>query len=67
MGISKSQLRPEVAAFLAEVEGVCRKHGMSLSASHYDGLEVWDIDPKDDLLHFCGVEDCTKKPSNPSP
>jgi hypothetical protein len=56
------ELGPRAAAFIEEVEAVCRKHGLSLSVSDYDGMQVWDLKPFDDVygpIHCAGIEDCT--------
>lgn len=44
--------------FLDEVRAVCRKHGMQLCASGYDGLQVWELDEDESELHFNGIDIC---------
>lgn len=55
-----STISPEAAAFLEEIESVCRKHGMTLAASGYDSLQVWKLQEGDALLHFDGIVDRTQ-------
>lgn len=31
-------------AFLADLSGLCAKHGVYLTCNAYDRLQVWDID-----------------------
>ena len=55
-----STISPEVAAFIAEIESVCRKHGMTLAASGHDSLQIWKLQEGDALLHFDGIVDRTQ-------
>lgn len=48
-------------AFVAELRSLCRKHGVVISASGYDGLEVWNangqIEHEDPI--YCGdIQNC---------
>lgn len=42
-----------VAAFVAEVGEVCRKHGFSIESAEYGPLAIWDFDARGnyDLEH----------------
>lgn len=64
-GDQMSSISPAVAAFIADIESLCKKHGLMLSASGYDGLQVWKLDDGERPLHFDGVEDCTGMDSGP--
>lgn len=42
--------------FLDEVRAVCRKHGMQICTSGYDGLQVWTLKDGEDELYADGIE-----------
>lgn len=41
---------PEIDAFMAEIEAVCRKHNLSIAAG--DARDLFEIDDFDDELHM---------------
>lgn len=47
-------------AFLDALRALCASHGVLISSSHYDSLQIWDANPGDKALHFNGIEDFTK-------
>jgi hypothetical protein len=47
--------------FLQALRDVCKKHGVQITPSMYDGLQVWDLGPNDETLHFPEIENCTNK------
>lgn len=53
-------LSPKVKVFLDEVRSVCRKHGLQISTSGYDGLDVFDLLPGDEELHPDWINDMTE-------
>lgn len=53
------QLSPKVEAFLDEVRAVCRKHGLQISTSLYDGFQVWPLRKGEEELYGAGIEDMT--------
>lgn len=46
-------------AFVADLRALCLKHGVTLSSSGYDGLQVWPLRFGDDPIHQGVIEDCT--------
>lgn len=47
-------------AFVEDLAALCDKHGVVLSTSEYDGLQVWDRSPEDKgPIHAAGIEDMT--------
>lgn len=53
-------LGPKSAAFISELDALCRKHGVQLAASGSDGLDVWDL--TDERTIWCaGIEDHTNE------
>jgi len=52
--------------FMTELEALCRKHKVCISASGYDGLQVWDKSSGLELIHFAGTEDMTEEDSDKS-
>ena len=44
--------------FVKALEELCKVHGVTLSTSGYDGLQVWDADASGPL-HVNGIEDRT--------
>jgi len=46
--------------FMSELARLCVAHGVKISPSRYDGLQVWDATDGDEPVHFNGIEDCTK-------
>lgn len=54
-------MSPKAIAFISALESLCREHGVVLSTSGYDGLQVWDADEHSKPLHCDGIEDCTKQ------
>lgn len=58
---------PKCTAFLAALRALCAAHGVTLSTSGYDGLQVWDRGPDADPLHCAGIEDRTKRPNAAPP
>ena len=51
---------PEVRKFLRALVALCVEHDVSISATRYDGLQVWPLDSTGDTICFPYVEDCTK-------
>lgn len=51
--------------FLQALRDVCKKHGVQITPSMYDGLQVWDLGPNDETLHFPEIENCTNKKETP--
>ena len=56
MSDTQSEFEQRAQKFLDEVRAVCRKHGMKLSVSHYDGLQVWTLKDGEDELYANGIE-----------
>jgi hypothetical protein len=50
--------------FVDALAQLCKAHGVSLSTSSYDGLQVWDADAMSGPIHCAGIEDCLK-PNGP--
>jgi hypothetical protein len=51
---------PKAMAFIDELEALCIKHGVCLSVSGYDGLQVWDLDKFPSEPIYCPwIEDRT--------
>jgi hypothetical protein len=48
--------------FVVELESLCKKHGVVLSVSGYDSLQVWDLKDyhKGEVVSSCGIEDMTE-------
>ncbi len=57
--LAVTPLRRKTRQFLNEIEAVCRKHGMQLTSSGYDGLQVWDLKRGEHPLFFNSVADRT--------
>jgi hypothetical protein len=55
------------AAFVEALERLCRAHAVTLSASGYDGLQVWDAVGNDTPINFPGIDDMTKTTPRLSP
>ena len=47
-------------AFLAALIGLCKEHGVQLSASGYDTLQVWDLYGSDQPI-YSNIADCTRR------
>lgn len=47
-------------AFVHELEQLCIKHGVQLSTSGYDGIQVWALRPGEQPIHCAGIEDMTR-------
>jgi hypothetical protein len=48
-------------SFVAELRSLCRKHGVVISASGYEGLEVWNANGQiehEDPIYCGGIENC---------
>jgi len=48
-------------SFVAELRTLCRKHGVVISSSRYDGLEVWNNNGKiehEDPIYCGDIENC---------
>jgi hypothetical protein len=47
--------------FIAALEILLREHSVTIAASHYDALQIWDYrgEGKDCYLDFDGVQDRT--------
>lgn len=52
-------LRSKFDGFVFSLRLLCQSHGVTLSTSGYDGLQVWDLDEQTGPLHFNGIEDRT--------
>jgi hypothetical protein len=51
---------PKARAFVEELSALCKKHGVVLSTSDYDGLQVWDRTPEDkEPIYAAGIQDMT--------
>lgn len=50
-------------AFVADLEALCRKHQVHLSASMYDCLQVWDLAEGEEPITSAGIDDRTKAPN----
>lgn len=48
---------PRFMMFLEALARLCKEHGVTLSTSGYDGLQVWDADAKSGPIHCAGIED----------
>jgi hypothetical protein len=48
---------PRFLVFLDALARLCKEHGVTLSTSGYDGLQVWDADAKSGPIHCAGIED----------
>jgi hypothetical protein len=48
------------SAFVADLEALCVKHGVHLSPSMYDSLQVWDADVHCETLHFPDIQNRLK-------
>ena len=57
-------LSPKAAAFVEALRQLCREHGVMLSVSGYDALQVWDWTPDDTdpIYDATGIFDMTVKP-----
>ena len=51
---------PKFLVFVDALAQLCKSHGVTLSTSGYDGLEVWDADAVNGPIHCSGIEDCMK-------
>ena len=47
--------------FVFALRALCIAHGVHLSTTMYDGLEVWDSIEGEPPLTTSGIEDCTKR------
>lgn len=56
-------MSPKAEAFLGELRALCRKHGVQLSVSDYDGLQLWPLIEGEEELHSNGVEDFIEDPA----
>jgi RIO-like serine/threonine protein kinase len=56
MSNKQSEFEQRAQEFLDEVRAVCRKHGMQLTVSGYDGLLVWTLQEGDEELYANGIE-----------
>lgn len=52
---------PRFLVFVDALAQLCKMHGVRLSTSGYDGLEVWDADDKGCPIHCAGIEDRMKQ------
>lgn len=55
------QFSAKANGFLDALEDLCRRHGVMLSVSDYDGLQFWDLKDGDEPVHCNGMEDRTRK------
>lgn len=58
------------ALFVTALEQLCRDHGVTLSTSGYDGLQVWDANEKLGSICCADIENRMKQTqpgSNPPP
>lgn len=46
--------------FVDALARLCNAHGVTLSTSGYDGLQVWDADANSGPIHCAGIKDCMK-------
>lgn len=52
--------RSKFDGFVFALRLLCKAHGVTLSTSGYDGLQVWNLDEQSGPLHCNGIEDRTK-------
>lgn len=45
--------------FEKALEELCESHGVQISASAYDSIQVWDLEDGDEFI-YSGLEDRTK-------
>lgn len=53
-------------AFVNALKALCEEHEVQLTVSGYDALQVWDLQPGDDIVHAPSIDDCTKEPPLPA-
>ncbi|WP_298929202.1 hypothetical protein [uncultured Ramlibacter sp.] len=59
---------PKALAFITELAALCERHGVMLTTSGYDGMQVWDRKPEDrEPIHAAGIDDMTEQPPPPAP
>lgn len=46
--------------FVTELQALCIKHGVTLSTSGYDSIQVWPLDPRDGPIYGGNIEDRTQ-------
>lgn len=53
----------EFNKFLQALRNICKAHGVQITPSGYDDLQVWDLGPDDDdePVYFPENENCTNK------
>ena len=51
---------PKFLVFVDALAQLCKAHGVTLSTSGYDGLQVWDADDKSGPIHCAAIEDRMK-------
>jgi len=49
-------LVPKFLIFVDALAQLCKAHGVTLSTSGYDGLQVWDADVKSGPIYCAGIE-----------
>ena len=54
---------PRFLVFVAALAQLCKAHRVTLIASGYDKLQVWNADASSGApIHCAGIEDCTTPP-----
>jgi hypothetical protein len=54
-------LSPRVVQFIEELKRVCLKHGLQLTVSDYDALQVWELDQGEEPIRGNGIQDRTQE------
>ena len=44
-------------AFIKDIEAVCKLHGVQLSVSDYDALQIWPLESGDSCLYAPVIDD----------
>lgn len=57
--MDSKKMTPKCEAFLDALRAICIAHGVTISPSGYDALQVWDADATTGPVHFNGIEDRT--------
>lgn len=54
-------MSPAVRSFYEELEQLCLRHGMQLTVSAYDTIDIWQLRPGGDPVYVPGVRDMTQQ------
>ena len=56
----EDEMSKKAQRFLGELRDLCRRHGVCLSVSGYDSMQVWNLDDdRADPIHANGIDDKT--------